>query len=247
MHNPFERLPPIREHIIGHRGAASLAPENTRSSFVRAAKAGLSWVEFDTQMCASDEWVVLHDETLDRTTNGTGRVDDVTYEYIKTLSAGDWFDPLFKNEPVPLLSETLTCLQNLNLHPNIEIKSLNGNKRSKIIRFLTELRSVWPSHLPPPLISSFDWEALVLLKSLDPLLPLGYIVEEFATTEIQKVLNAGFNTLHCSHHKLTLDDISKANQASLPLLVYTVNDVHQIQQLLQKGVTAVFSDLTYRA
>jgi glycerophosphoryl diester phosphodiesterase len=251
----LENLPPIQEQLIGHRGAAGLAPENTLSSFVAAAKLGLTWVEFDIQQCSTGEWLVFHDETLNRTTNGNGLVEETPYETIKKLDAGLWFSPHYKNEPIPLLSEALSCLIDLHIHPNIEIKSIkpvnnntNNNKRSKVHHFLQQLQVIWPNTLPPPLISSFDWEILMIIRSLNANLPLGFIIEDYPSQQnniIDRVQQNGLNSLHCDRQKLLASDLHYANTRELPLLVYTVNEPEQIKNFLQAGVTALFSDLTF--
>jgi glycerophosphoryl diester phosphodiesterase len=240
-------LPSIHQQLIGHRGAAGLAPENTISSFIQASRLKLNWVEFDTRMCATGEWVVIHDETLDRTTNGTGLVAETPYEFIKTLEAGSWFNPQFKNQRVPLLSETLNCLVELNIHPNIEIKPLHCEKNNKILKiqsFLAQLESSWPKTLPPPLVSSFDWEILLIIQSCTKKIPLGYVVKEASTQIIDTVLKHEFNTLHCDHKTLLATVLHYAKACRLPLLVYTVNEAQQVQKLLDAGALAVFSDLT---
>src|SRR5438552_7543288 len=87
--------------IIAHRGASALAPENTLAAFHKAKEIGAKWVEFDCMLASCGEVVVIHDETLDRTTNGLGRVIDYPYSYLKTLNAGSWFNPIFADEKIP--------------------------------------------------------------------------------------------------------------------------------------------------
>lgn len=245
MSKILSKLPPIFEKLIGHRGAAGLAPENTQSAFIRAAQIGLNWVEFDTRICASGEWIVIHDATVNRTTNGTGRVEDLSYQTLKTLDAGSWFNPQFKNERIPLLSEALTCLIDLKIHPNIEIKPIQNPKEHKIRAFLNQLQLVWPTKLAPPLISSFDWEVLVILRNLAPKIPLGYIIKDLTISNIERVIHQGFNTLHGDYQTLSEAFLRYANERDLPICAYTVNRQDQIKKILKEGVTAVFSDLTH--
>jgi glycerophosphoryl diester phosphodiesterase len=266
----FERLPTPNYGLVGHRGAAGLAPENTLSGFQKAATIGLNWVEFDVQCCASGEWVVIHDETLERTTTGQGQVSKTPYEVIKNLDAGSWFHPQFKNERVPCLQEALTCVVDLKIHPNIEIKISQGSSIQKMQSFLKQLQAAWPNSLPPPLISSFDLDSLIILRSLDPELPLGYLQDHLTPTNIQDTLQNGLNSLHCHHHAFKNANFdlhhswcsplrahlhhvenayppifSYAIQKGLPLLAYTVNEPDCIETLLQAGLKAVFSDMTH--
>lgn len=139
----MKRLPPIHQKTIGHRGLAGFAPENTLASFETAKNFGLNWVEFDVQVCGSGEWVVLHDETVDRTTNGNGQVADLPFDRLKLLDAGSHFDPKFHTERIPLLADVLLYLKEAKIHPNIEIKSTKSRTDPRIesrTEFRTESR-----------------------------------------------------------------------------------------------------------
>jgi len=240
----FSELPYPKFGLIGHRGLAGRAPENTLASFREAAKLGLNWVEFDVQCCASGEWVLFHDATLKRTTNGDGLVAEIPYKTLQTLDAGSWFDPRFQNEPVPLFSEALTLLAQLGLYPNIEIKANFSEKSLRMQDFLSQIHRHWPAPLSPPLVSSFDSELLAILRSLSPQIPLGYLTHDFSEEAVSLVLTQQFDTLHCQDTFTNLEPLQWAQKQGVPLLVYTVNDPKRIQQLLEAGATAVFSDIT---
>lgn len=236
----------LRPHrgIIGHRGVAGIAPENTLAGFRKAAALGLNWVEFDVQRCASGEWILMHDHTLARTTNGHGFVSKVSYDRIKNLDAGSWFSAKFRTERVPLLAEALHCLLELNIHPNIEIKSFSPPPPALAKSFLMQLTSFWPASKPLPLVSSFNLELLIQLRKAHPSLPIGYLIKNHPQLGVKKALHYHFNTLHCSHkafHHLTLLPLVAKH---IPILIYTINNYQRIEALLQAGATAVFSDLT---
>ncbi len=242
MSKLFNTLPIPRNGIIGHRGMAARAPENTLAGFKAAATFGLNWVEFDIQRCASGEWMVFHDKTLERTTNGQGSLQTSSYQTLKALDAGTWFNPQFKNEPIPTLTETLICLAELKLHPNIEMKVFKdepGYDTNAIANFLSVLKQIWPRSLPPPLVSSFDYKTLAILRSLDKTLPLGFVIDNPTIETRDRTLEAGFDTLHCRYESFLPTLLGK-----MPVFVYTVNDPHKIKELLQNGVSAVFSDIT---
>jgi glycerophosphoryl diester phosphodiesterase len=240
----FGQLPQPIAGLIGHRGLAGRAPENTLAAFKAAAQAGLNWVEFDTQACATGEWVVFHDKTLERTTNGRGLIQETPYENLKTLDAGSWFNAQFKNERIPTLKDTLAYLANLKLHPNIEIKTFHEINNNQIANFLQTIQVAWPNTLPPPLVSSFDLKTLEILRSLDQQLPLGYIVEHPTEETLDLILDTKLDSLHCDHRNLLPTLLTTSILKSIPLLAYTVNNQAQLETLLQAGVTAVFSDLT---
>ncbi len=108
--------------ITAHRGYAEIAPENTMSAFEAALNAGADASEFDVHMTLDGVLIVIHDESVDRTTNGTGLISELTYEYLSTLDAGSWKDPKFAGEKIPTLHQTLTYFQENNMVAVLEIK-----------------------------------------------------------------------------------------------------------------------------
>ena len=109
--------------VIGHRGCAALAPENTLAGIRHAAALGVRWVEFDVRLCADGGLVLMHDDTLDRTTSGRGRVRDGDSSDMRRLDAGGWFSADFAGEPVPDLEDAMALLGALDMGANIEIKA----------------------------------------------------------------------------------------------------------------------------
>ncbi|MBP6104735.1 MAG: glycerophosphoryl diester phosphodiesterase [Gammaproteobacteria bacterium] len=241
----FQQLPKPHLGLIGHRGAAGLAPENTLEGFQVASAHGIHWVEFDVQYCASGEWILFHDADLPRTTNGKGLIFESTWAQLKGLDAGSWFAPTYKNAQIPLLEEALRTLLRLNVYPVIEIKIFESPQKQAIADLLHRVQSVWPPTAPPPLFSSFDLQSLLLLRACDPTLLIGYLVSDLNTEAIALATQKSFSSLHCQDASITPALIAEAHLQKLPLLAYTVNDPLQIQSLLQQGVFAVFSDLTF--
>lgn len=237
-------LPPPAYNIIGHRGAGKLAPENTLISFKLAKTLGLNWVEFDAQVCGSGEWVVIHDNTLDRTSNGTGLVQETDLNFLKTLDAGSWFDPSFCQENIPLLSETLALLAELNMQPNIEIKGPLQQIQAYLAGFLEILKTHWPHYLPPPLISSYHSEILVALQQTNPELLLGYLVEEINSDTLTIMSEYQFTSLHCHYCAFNGNDLPLVNLCQLPfsVLLYTVDEPRLAKGYFQQGISAIFSD-----
>lgn len=230
-------------NVIGHRGAPAYAPENTLASFACAAQWGLNWIEFDTIRLKSGEWVVIHDDTLDRTTNGSGLVIDKSLEYLKSLDAGSWFNPRYQNERIPLLGETLDFLCTLDLYPNIEIKTMQGDPLLLMESFLACLEAHWPSTRALPLISSFDLPLLIQLKKLQKKpYPLGYIIREFTPQALETAIQYGFTTLNCDHRRIQAQDITDIQAQGVSLLLYTINDPQIARQAFEKGASAIFSN-----
>lgn len=232
-----------RFNIIGHRGAAGIAPENTQASFIAAKNAGLNWVEYDTQLCGSNEWVVIHDETVDRTTNGKGKVSEIPYETLKNLDAGHWFDIQYQNERILLLQDVFQTLSDLNLHSNIEIKGEFQDIQRDSDHFLNLLKQYWSSQSLLPLISSFNLEFLLALKSKAPHLPLGYLVEDWDESHIRQVINNNFVSLHCNYEAIDFSYLSRTKiYQQIPILAYTVNCPEIAKHLFEQGISAIFTD-----
>ena len=114
--------------VIGHRGAAGEAPENTLAGLRRAHAVGCKWVEFDVRMTADGELILLHDDRLERTTDGRGKARKLSLAAIRRFDAGAWFDPQSVGEPVPTLCEVIAVLSELGLGANIELKSERGRR-----------------------------------------------------------------------------------------------------------------------
>src|SRR6266567_5715790 len=144
------QLPPV----IGHRGAAAYAPENTLAGLRRAKDLGCSWVEFDVRLTGDGALVLCHDARLDRTTTGQGRVSAHRLSAIRCFDAGAWFAPEFAGGAVPTLEEALLLAAELGLSVNIEIKADRGQGRSAAAAVAATLARLG-SRVPPVLVSSF--------------------------------------------------------------------------------------------
>lgn len=240
---PF-RIPALK--TIGHRGGGILAPENSLRGFSLAKLCGLTWVEFDTQPCATGEWVLMHDDSLERCSNGQGFIRDSSWDLLKELKIGKEFDPISFSEPIPLLSETLETLATLGLHPNIEIKTLlnmsNTAKSNHLENFLKILKLHWPPEASPPLISSFDADILFEIKERAPELPLGFNIDGLEANTLEKMNNGDFFSLHADYEQLSNEALEMLVQEPFPLLLYTVNDPMLAKHYFDKGVWAIFSD-----
>src|SRR5258706_613971 len=165
------QLPPV----IGHRGAAAYAPENTLAGLRRAKALGSAWVEFDVRLTGDGAPVLCHDPRLDRTTSGSGLVSAKTLAAIRECDAGSWFDPYFAGERVPSLDEGLLLAAELDLGANIEIKSDRGRGYATAAAVATTLQQLG-GRAPAVLVSSFLPAALAGLRGLGPHVPRGALL-----------------------------------------------------------------------
>lgn len=228
--------------VIGHRGAAGHAPENTLASFAAAAALGVRWVEFDVRLTGDGALIAFHDETLERTTNGTGRVADATLADIRRLDAGAWFGAGFAGERVPTLEDVLAALQRLDLGANVEIKSDKGRERETGHALVRGLRASWPATLPAPLVSSFNAHALAAAGDAAPEFPRALLTIKLADGWRRQAEALGCIAVHCRENELTADAARQVLAAGYALRCFTVNDRARAETLYAWGVEGVFSD-----
>ena len=231
-------LPPV----IGHRGAAASAPENTLASFRHAKALGCAWVEFDVRLTGDGELIVLHDARLDRTTDGRGRAAALPYAEIRRHDAGAWFAAEFAGERVPTLRETLEILGALQLGANVEIKPDRRRARETGTAVGAALARNWPRHLPPPLLSSFDLHALEAAAEAAPAIARGILYRAVPRNWRRTAERLGAATINADHRRLSPVRIGEMRAAGYPVLAYTVNDPERAATLFGWGVSAVFSD-----
>lgn len=228
--------------IMGHRGAAGHAPENTLAAFRAAAQLGVRWVEFDVHLSADRMPVLLHDDTLDRTTDGKGAVDGHTAASLNTLDAGTWFSDEFTGEPLPTLQQAIQQLATLGLGANVEIKPSPGREAETGSIVARTLREQWPSALPPPIVSSFKTASLAAARAAAPHLDRAFLVRRIAGNWAQDMQELNCSALHCSHRRLTASDVDQVRRAGYPLNVYTVNDRELADRLFSWGAGTLISD-----
>ena len=232
------RLPPL----IGHRGAAAAAPENTLASIRRARQLGASWVEFDVKLTREGVPILMHDDRLERTTSGRGCVADHTLAAIRELDAGGWFAPAFDGEPVPTLEEALAACAEIGLGINLEIKPCPGRDQETAHAVLDIVQAHGAADLPPLLISSFAHGCLAVARERAPDVPRGYLCSRLPRDWAAELEHYGCATLHTDHRRIRGAQLAELRAAGVPVLLYTVNDPRRVRKLLELGVTAVFTD-----
>lgn len=242
---------PTVPRVIGHRGAAQAAPENTLEGFIEAKAQGISWVEFDAKLTADNAVILLHDDIVDRTTNGTGFAAQMPLAALQALDAGSWFGPAWAGSRIPTLAETIACLERLELGCNVEIKPCPGRDRETTRGVIDELRRVWPQGKPLPLVSSFSYDSLLEARRLNEAqpgagFPLGLLLEDAPADWLALAQGIGAVSIHCWHETLTEGWARAIKQAGYLLLVYTVNDMNLAHRLFAWGADAVFTDVPGR-
>lgn len=235
-------LPWPHPEIIAHRGAGLLAPENTLAALRLAASLGQRMVEFDVKLTADGEAVLLHDDTLDRTTDGRGPVAARTLASLDTLDAGAWHGPTFAGERIPTLDAAIDLLRALHLDANVELKPCPGRARETGARVTAILRDRWPLGATPPLVSSFSAEALQASREVAPSLPRALLVDAVTDAALDRAVSLGCVALDVNHRALDEAALARVRSCGLRVLVWTVNDPARAAALRSMGVDGVITD-----
>lgn len=222
--------------IIGHRGAMGYAPENTLKSFKKAMEYDIDAVELDVYACKSGELVVIHDEKVDRTTNGKGYVIDKTYDEIKTLDAG-------QNEKVPLLSEVLDLIDK-KVKVNIELKGANIAKPVNDLIEDYVKQKEW--EYDDFLISSYDHCELKKFNEINPKIEIGALVYgiPIGFAEFAEKLNATYAILAIEF--INQEFVDDAHNRGMKVYVCTVNDLDDIKRMKALGIDGIISNFPDR-
>ena len=236
-------LPLGLTRVVGHRGAALRAPENTLAGFREAARLGAGWVELDVMLTQDGVPVVIHDETLDRTTDRRGRVEATPWPELAAADAGSWFAAAYAGERVPRLEEALAAIADCGMGVNIEIKPCPGRERDTAAAAVATAKACWPEHLPPPLFSSFKRTALAAAQQAMPAAwPRGLLLDRLERDWLVGAKELGCQAINANWKRLTPAWAKEIKAAGLALVVWTCNLPAEARRLVAIGVDAVITD-----
>ena len=228
--------------IIGHRGFAARAPENTLASIEAALTAGARAVEFDVHVASCGTPVVIHDETLDRTTDGEGPVLRQSIEQLRTLDAGAWFDPEFAGERIPTLTEALDHVAGRAHHIYPELKGIR--EPSDVDRMVRIVHDREMSDRTT--FISIDWSLLERVRAQDATIRIGFIVVNADLfDEALSLAAADPAAILDLNHEIALDEpsvVRRANDEAVDIVTWTVNEPEQATRLRRAGVTGFTTD-----
>lgn len=220
---------------LAHRGGGSLAPENTLAGIRLAARLGYRAVEFDVMLSGDGTPLLIHDETLERTTNGTGRVGETSDELLFSLDAGN-------GERLPRLSEAAALCRAYGLLANVEIKPSSGCEVPTAEVVARQCAVLWQGAAVQPVLSSFSLAALEVARDLAPQIRRGVLWETPPADWPREVERLRASSLHCSAARLSDEVLGEARARGIPLLCYTVNAPDVAAGLFGRGVSALFTD-----
>lgn len=226
---------------IAHRGAGCLAPENTLAAFALGHAWGYRMFECDVRLSADGQAFLLHDDTLERTTNGSGPALAQAWDALARLDAGGWHSPRYAGVRLPTLDEVLDFCVRHDCALNLELKPAPGDAQRTGTIVATRLAHR-AGDLPPLLLSSFDLEALEAAADAVPALPRALLLERFAAGWLETAQRLGCVAVVGEQSGWTADTAALAASAGLRRLAYTVNDDAQASRLLALGLDGLITD-----
>ncbi|WP_310567254.1 glycerophosphodiester phosphodiesterase [Hydrogenophaga sp.] len=228
---------------VAHRGAGKLAPENTLAAFRLGAQHGYRMFECDAKLSADGVLFLLHDDTLERTTTGQGLGGAQLWAALSRLDAGGWHSRAYAGEPpVTLDAVAHYCLAN-RFDLNIEIKPGPGQARATGEAVGREALRLWAGASgAPPLLSSFEPEALAGARDTAPALPRGLLLETLGDGWLDTALGLGCVAVICDHTYWTAEAMARTRQTGLRTLAYTVNTPADVARLQAWGIDGIITD-----
>ena len=227
---------------IAHRGAGKLAPENTLAAFKLGARYGYRMFECDVKLSSDGVPFLLHDETLQRTTNCRGVAGQHDWQALQKLDAGSWHSSAFKGERLPTLDATAAfCIDN-QFDLNIEIKPTTGTDQLTGKVVAQHAARLWQHESRKPLLTSFKPDALQAASDTAPDLPRGLLLSELWTGWLETGLMLGCQAIICDYKLWDARSLLQAKSAGFKTLSYTVNDETEASRLLALGIDGIITD-----
>ncbi|MGH6960628.1 MAG: glycerophosphodiester phosphodiesterase family protein, partial [Dongiaceae bacterium] len=200
------------------------------------------WVEFDAKLTGDGVVVLMHDDTLDRTTDGHGAVAETRYADIARLDAGAWFGPAWRGARVPTLAAAVALLDALDLQANIEITPCPGREVATAEAVAGIISDSWPAGRAWPLLSSFSHESLATALRTAPDLPRGLLIWEHPADWAAGARQFACATVHCAEQYLTRQWAAEIRRAGYRLAVYTVNEPARARELRAWDADCIITD-----
>lgn len=229
--------------LLAHRGLSQLAPENTMAAFVAAQQAGFHWIEFDVMLTKDLHPVIFHDEKLNRTTNGgKALLAHKTYEQLRHLDAGSWFDKAFSGEPIPDLKQVIEFMKTHQMKAVVEIKPTEGQDVKTAEKTIAIIQKYWPEGLNHMIFASFSLASLITVRRLLPRQAIGAGLHQWRKESFEYIKALDCYSIHVNHLLLSAKRMEILRETGCHVLAYTVNHSKQVVKLKNLGVDGFFSD-----
>lgn len=234
--------PIVQDRLIAHRGASAHAPENTLTAVRKARQMGATWIETDVRLTADGQLVMIHDDTLNRTTNGTGAVLQASLDHIKSLDAGSWFSNEYAGETVPTLQEFIDCILFEDLNLQLEFKEVFGLEERLVQDVCAILNQRWPFGKRELFLSGFSERCMRLAARELPNVPRCLAVTVTPPDPALRLVEAGCQIMHLQNDYLDDPTLDRLNRSGIEFAVATVNETGRTTHLLKRGAQSVLTD-----
>ena len=228
--------------VAAHRGGGTLAPENTLAAIDAGARLGHGMVEFDAKLSADGVAFLLHDDTVNRTSNGRGHAARLSYDALSALDAGAWCDARFAGERMPTLAQAAARCIALSVAANVEIKPCPGREVDTGRQVARETARLWSGAPTPPLLSSFSRAALAAAQDAAPDVRRGILFDRIPADWHAQAAALRCVSLHANHRYLDAATVARIKEAGFFVLAYTVNDAQRARLLAEWGVDTICTD-----
>ena len=229
-----------------HRGAGKRAPENTLAALKLGHSFGYRMVEIDVKLSADGVAFLLHDSTLQRTTNGYGRADSRVWRELALLDAGGWHSAAYAGEPLPTLAAVASFCRANDIAINIEIKPSPGRERETGAAVAIDAAMLWQGSAVQPLLSSFSEIALAAARETMPELPRALLCDRLPSDWRERCDALGCVALDLKHTAIRQKLVDAAHADGIAVLAWTVNDPERAERLVDWGVDTVITDAVDR-
>jgi glycerophosphoryl diester phosphodiesterase len=231
--------------VIAHRGASGSAPENTLAAFRKAVELGAGFIETDLQLSRDARLVALHDDTLERTTNGSGPVSSRTLEELRKLDAGSWFggsgreeEAGFAGERIPTIEEILAFGREHEIGLFLEVKPTGPSGAEHAI--VGALRAC--GEVPRSVVLSFSPSVLKRVRQLEPLAVTGFLFGDSLPAAVATAVDAGARQLLPRTGHVTRELVTEAHAHDLRVVAWTANTVDEMEKLISAGVDGIITN-----
>ncbi|VFR20966.1 Glycerophosphoryl diester phosphodiesterase [plant metagenome] len=229
--------------LAAHRGGGRLAPENTLAAMRTGLAHGFRMAEYDVKLSHDDVPVLLHDDTLDRTTDGRGPAAERTHGELARLDAGSWHSAPYAGEPIPTLRAVARYTQANQIASNVEIKPCPGREAVTGARVTQAVRELWHGAATPPLISSFSEAALAESARVAPQLPRALLLEGPLPGDwLARLARHDCIALHMDQRHVDAEVARQVREAGYRLGAWTVNDLARADALRAWQTDLIFTD-----
>ncbi|NGP44436.1 glycerophosphodiester phosphodiesterase [Bacillaceae bacterium SIJ1] len=232
--------------IIAHRGASASAPENTLAAFTKAVADGANAIELDVHLTKDNELAVIHDDTVDRTTNGTGLVGQMTLAELQELDAGSWFSDDFQGEKIPSLTEVFAALPS-TVVVNVEIKNVPcyyEGIEARLAEVISKTQR-WETTV----VSSFDHNCLQTLAGIAPNVKLGllYAMNAVHHDKLPQTLDVPVYSLHPMFKAISKTAIKDAMDAGYQVYPWTIDATDDLSYFIEAGASGLITNVPAKA